>query len=212
MFLSLVKRNLEAARQAQKKDSPKTALFVFILAALFGLNAFGLFVTGRGIILRSLGPELCGVLSAIVCAFGIFYGVKFLIDAAKSRNKNATAQRMEQFMGAVRAVGPEDEVFAELDGLTPYVFSNGELRFDEKLIAGTSATKVENNYIYPLQALTAAGLTVLGGQVNLYLHMTSGKKVRKHSYIVSEKVGNVVLDELNALQPSLKVQRLGGKK
>ena len=212
MFRSLVEKNLEAARQSEKKDSPKTAIFVFVVAALLGLNAFGLFVMGRGIMLRGIGPEISGILSAFVALVGFFFGFKLLADAARNRHEDVTAQRVEQFMGAVRSLGPEDEVFAELDGLTPYVFPNGELRFDEKLIAGTSATSVENNYIYHLQTLIAAGLISLGGQISLYLHMASGGKVHKHSYTVSENAGNLILDELIALRPSLKVQRLGGKK
>ena len=212
MYRSMVEKNLETARQSQKKDSPKTALFVFILAALFGLNAFGLFVTGRGIILRSLGPELCGMLSAIVCAFGIFYGVKFLAEAAKNRRENVTARRMERYLDAVRAVGPEDEVFAELDGLTPHLFPDGELRFDARLIAGASVVDPDDNFLYPMSSLTKAGLVALGGQIDLFLHMTVNRKTRKHTFrLLSEADGNQILNELKALQPSLKVQPLERK-
>ena len=116
MFRSLVEKNLEAARQSEKKDSPKTAIFVFVVAALLGLNAFGLFVMGRGIMLRGIGPEISGILSAFVALVGFFFGFKLLADAARNRHEDVTAQRVEQFMGAVRSLGPENEVLPSWTG------------------------------------------------------------------------------------------------
>ena len=211
MYRELVTGNLEKARVAEKKGSPKAAIIVLIAGGLLGVNAFGLFVFGRGITLRGFGTTFGGIVSALLCVGAIVLGVYFIASGLKNRSASVSDKRLEAYLDAVRAIGPEDEVFRRIEGITPYAFGNGELRFDDVLIAGTSAENPDGTFIYPMSALVEAGVTALGNTTSLYLHTVTGGKKHKHSFNTNRAAAEQIVAELKAIRPQIATHSLEKK-
>ena len=203
----MIEQNLESARQNEKKDGPKIALFCFIAGALLGFNAYELLAEGRGIVPAFMDAQLGGILSALISA-GLFFGcIYFIYSSIINRKKGVTEKRVAQFMKNLQAFGPEDEVLARIEGITPVLCEEGELRYDEALITGTSAKSVDFNFIYPISALCTAGILSTGSEPGFYLHAVYGGRKHKHSSKAPETKCEMILQDLERLRPGLKIQR-----
>ena len=185
MYREMIEQNLESARQNEKKDGPKIALFCFIAGALLGFNAYELLAEGRGIVPAFMDAQLGGILSALISA-GLFFGcIYFIYSSIINRKKGVTEKRVAQFMKNLQAFGPEDEVLARIEGITPVLCEEGELRYDEALITGTST----------------------GSEPGFYLHAVYGGRKHKHSSKAPETKCEMILQDLERLRPGLKIQR-----
>ena len=180
MYRDLVSRNLKSALRASRRGAPALTVFCLVLAGLFGVNAFGLLVRGRGIVFLFPTAELCGILSAAAAAACVIAGTGVLLSAVRKTGKNAFARRWERYLAQIREVGSEDEVFARLDALEPAADASPDLRFDEAVIAGTSPEDPDRNFVYPTAALIRAGVGRVGSVPFLYLHFNDhGKAVKQ---------------------------------
>ena len=207
LYRETVEKNLESSRKSEKKEGPKVALFSLVLAGLLGLNAYELLAKGRGIVPAFVDVQIAGMLSAALSVLCFAGSVYFLFSAVRNRKEGITGERIDQYLNNVRVIGPEDEVFARVESITPVVCAEGELRYDETLIAGTSSQSVDFNFIYPIGSLCAAGTTRLGSALSLYLHAVSGNRKYKHSISVTEGEAELILGDLAGLRPDLKIER-----
>ena len=178
MYRELVAKNLERALRASKKNSPGGAIFCVILAALLGVNAYGLLVRG--------------------CLVG---GAGILISGLKSSGKNAFTRAWNKYLAQVRALGNEDEVFARIDRLDPVSSATAELRFDDAVVAGTSPEDPDRNFVYPTAAIMNAGTGLIGSVPFLYLHFDESGKVVKKSLELPQDVSEEVVQRIRSYRP-----------
>lgn len=208
-----VEQNLEAARRAQRKSGPLTMIACLVIGALFGGDAFLLLSKKGGLYLRFIGVEVTAIACILMAALMLFLVVFFLINTLKNCGKKITEKRFERFMDEVRAIGPENEVFARIDRLTPLTFGKSELRFDEALITCTSASDPDVTFVAPLSELAEAGLAVVGSKgsatTSLYLHVMQNGRKRKISSTADQAQILNVLTKLRALRPDLKIMNAG---
>ena len=205
-YRELVEYNLETARQSEIKEFPKMVIFVLIVAVLLGLNGFGLLVKGRGIILFGTDYQFCGVLSFLFSAVAAALFIYLVFDNLRNRKPSITAKRMDAYLKSVRELGAEALVFEEIESLEPAEGVLEDLRFDSRLIAGTSNKSPEGSFIYPISAVCEAGMNTIGSEIYIYLHMLKGKKTYKHSMAVfSKEAGQKILDDLKAVRPDLRI-------
>lgn len=201
MYRELVAKNLERALRASKKNSPGGAIFCVILAALLGVNAYGLLVRGRGIVFLFTSAELCGILSAAAAVVCLLGGAGILISGLKSSGKNAFTRAWNKYLAQVRALGNEDEVFARIDRLDPVSSATAELRFDDAVVAGTSPEDPDRNFVYPTAAIMNAGTGLIGSVPFLYLHFDESGKVVKKSLELPQDVSEEVVQRIRSYRP-----------
>ncbi len=208
-----VEQDLEAARRAQRKSGPVTMIVCLLIGALFGVNAYFLIAQEKGIYLRFLGVGGTGIICALMALFLLAAAVYSIVNTLKNCSNTITEKRFARFMDEVCAVGPENEVFARIDRLTPYAFGKSELRFDETLITCTSTTEPDVTFIAPLSALVEAGRAVAGNKnattSSLYLHVMQNGRKRKISSNAEQGEIMEVLAALQALRPDLKIMNAG---
>ena len=196
---------IDKAAQASKKESPKTMIFCLVAGILLAINGVSLLGSGAGIMIRTIGPEVSGLLSIVVAGF-LFYGAfSFAKDTAKSSGQDANLSYREDYMDMVRALGDENDVFAHLESLEPIVGETYELRYDKDLVACLCDSDTDRNFVYPMEAMVATGSGELGSRSFLYMHfMVDGKKLKK-SLDMPEDQADAIVVQFKKFNPNVKV-------
>ncbi len=201
MYRDIVAQNLKSALLASRRGAPALAFFCLVLAGLFGVNAFGLLVRGRGIIFLFASAKVCGILSAAAAAACIIAGTGVLLSAVRKSGKAAFTRRWDTYLNQVREVGSEEDIFARLETLEPSADSGFDLRFDGTVVAGTSPEDPDRNFVYPTAALIRAGVGRVGSVPFLYLHFDDHGRDVKQTADFSPEVCEDVVRRLKEYRP-----------
>ena len=215
MYRELLETNLETARKAEKRSSFLYALLCLLIGA-FIVTAWYLFKSGTleppswfPYDINSMGTY-CIVFGILMLVLTIF----FLVLAFKNFTPAASDRRMETILKNARAIGPEDEVFSELEQIEPKAVGDWELRFNEKFLAGISSKDPDAIFLYPMSEVICAGIYAGGKKrkpkYNLYIHAKQDGKTKKAAQEGTYQSIREVLDALEKVNPKLTISKNAG--
>ena len=215
MYRELLETNLETARKAEKRSSFLYALLCLLLGA-FIVTAWYLFKSGTleppswfPYDINSMG--IYSILFGILMLAGTIF---FIMLAFKNLTPAASDRRMETILKNARSIGPEDEVFSELEQIEPKVVGDWELRFNEKFLAGISSKDPDAIFLYPMSQVICAGI-VAGGKKrkpkdSLYIHAKQDAKTKKSSREGTYQSIQEALNGLEKANPKMAISKNAG--
>ena len=215
MYKELLETNLETARKKEKRSSVLYALLCLLLGA-FIVTGWYLFKSGT-LEPPSWFPYDLDTMGIYAILFGVLMlagTVFFIALAIKNFTSAASDKRMETILKNARSIGPEDEVFSELDQIEPKKVGDWELRFDERVCAGISPKDPDAIFLYPMSNVICAGI-IAGGKkrkpkYSLYIHGKQDEKTKKSSGEGSYQSIQDVLAGLEKANPRMTISKSPG--
>ena len=188
MYKEKVIENINKAVETSKKKPTQWLIMALVGAAVTASSVWWLIKSPRHRdythVISYDDSDTIGVVGLIAGIIFLIGGLYMLFSTLKLYSKGSADRIAGKYLQHVKKLGPENEVFAQLEALKPVgsetepapylkdaVFD--DLRISPTLVACTSEADPDKNFVCSISDITAAGTTGRG----LYLHhKETGKK------------------------------------